>query len=50
MQTPLWIPQGMLAIGVFLLLAALIARAIRILIGEAPDLIEERAAGEGAAE
>lgn len=48
MQTPLWIPQGVLAIGVGLLLAALIARAIRILIGEAPDLVEERAAGEGA--
>ena len=50
MQTPLWIPQGLMAIGVFLLLAALIARAIRILIGEPPDLLEERAAGEGAVE
>ena len=50
MQTPLWIPQGVLAIGVFLLLAALVARALRILIGEAPDLVEERSAGEGAAE
>ncbi|MBL8385229.1 MAG: TRAP transporter small permease [Burkholderiales bacterium] len=50
MQTPLWIPQGLLAVGVFLLLAALVARAIRILIGEAPDLAEERAAGEGGAE
>lgn len=50
MQTPLAIPQGLLAIAVILLLLALFARALRLLIGDSPDLAEERAAGQGAAE
>ncbi len=50
MQTPLAWPQGLLAAAVVLLALALVARAIRILIGDAPDLEEERAAGVGAAE
>lgn len=50
MQTPLAIPQGLLAIACVLLLLALVARALRILVGDPPDLAEERAAGEGAAE
>ncbi len=50
MQTPLAWPQGLLAAAVVLLALALIARAIRILIGDAPDLEEERPAGMGAAD
>ena len=50
MQTPLAVPQGLLAAGVVLLVLALVARAIRLAIGEAPDIAEERSAGEGAAE
>jgi TRAP-type C4-dicarboxylate transport system permease small subunit len=50
MKTPLAIPQGALAVAVILLALALLARALRLLIGEPPDLVEERAAGEGAAE
>lgn len=50
MQTPLAWPQGALAASVVLLALALIARAIRLLIGDRPDVEEERAAGQGAAE
>ena len=50
MQSPLVDPQGALAVATILLLLALIARAIRCLIGEPPDIAEERAAGEGAVE
>lgn len=50
MQTPLVYPQGALAVASILLWLALIARAIRCLIGEPPDIAEERAAGEGAVE
>jgi TRAP-type C4-dicarboxylate transport system permease small subunit len=45
MQTPLAWPQGLLAAAVVLLALALVARAIRIVIGDAPDLEEERPAG-----
>ena len=50
MQTPLAWPQGLLAAAVVLLALALVARAIRIVIGDAPDLEEERPAGVGAIE
>ncbi len=50
MQTPLAWPQGLLAAAIVLLALALVARAIRILIGDAPDLAEERPAGVGAIE
>ena len=38
MQTPLAWPQGLMAFGAVLLALALLARAIRLLIGDAPDL------------
>ncbi len=50
MQTPLGWPQGALAASVVLLALALVARLVRLLIGDPPDLVEERATGEGAAE
>jgi TRAP-type C4-dicarboxylate transport system permease small subunit len=50
MQTPLAIPQALLAASIVLLALALLARALRILINEAPDVPDERSAGEGAAE
>ena len=50
MQTPLAWPQGLLAASVVLLALALVARALRIVIDEPPDLVDERPAGEGAAE
>ena len=50
MQTPLAWPQGLLAASVVLLALALVARLIRIALGDAPDMAEERAPGMGAAE
>ena len=50
MQTPLAIPQALLAASIVLLALALLARALRILINEPPDVPDERSAGEGAAE
>jgi TRAP-type C4-dicarboxylate transport system permease small subunit len=38
MNTPIWIPQGVLTIGVTLLLLAFCARLIRLLLREAPEL------------
>jgi TRAP-type C4-dicarboxylate transport system permease small subunit len=38
MGTPLWIPQGLLAAGVTLLALALLARFLRLLGGQQPDL------------
>lgn len=50
MQTPLAWPQGALAVSVVLLLLALVARLVRLLINDPPDLEEARAIGEGSAE
>lgn len=44
MGTPLWIPQGMLTLGVTLLLLAFVARLLRLACGQLPD------AGAGTAE
>ncbi len=41
MQTPLAIPQGLLAVAALLLALALLARALRLVINEAPDLEPE---------
>ena len=38
MQTPLAWPQALMALGAVLLALALVARALRLVIGEAPDL------------
>lgn len=38
MGTPLWIPQGLLAAGVTLLALAFLARFLRLLAGQQPDL------------
>lgn len=38
MGTPIWIPQGMLTLGVTLLLLAFVARLIRLGFGQQPDL------------
>jgi TRAP-type C4-dicarboxylate transport system permease small subunit len=37
MQTPLWVPQSLLALSAILLWLALLARAIRLLLGEPPE-------------
>jgi hypothetical protein len=37
MQTPLWVPQALLALSAILLWLALAARAIRLLLGEQPE-------------
>lgn len=37
METPLYIPQAMLAVSAIFLLLALLARLLRLLIGEEPD-------------
>jgi TRAP-type C4-dicarboxylate transport system permease small subunit len=50
MQTPLAWPQGVLAASVVLLALALVARLIRLALGDAPDIAEERDAGLGAVE
>jgi TRAP-type C4-dicarboxylate transport system permease small subunit len=50
MQTPLWIPQGALAVSVALLVLALAARAARLAVGAAPDHPDARPPGAGAAE
>jgi TRAP-type C4-dicarboxylate transport system permease small subunit len=38
MATPIWIPQTLLTLGVTLLLLAFVARLIRLVFGQAPDL------------
>jgi TRAP-type C4-dicarboxylate transport system permease small subunit len=38
MGTPIWIPQGLLTLGVTLLLMAFLARLARLLLHEPPDL------------
>jgi TRAP-type C4-dicarboxylate transport system permease small subunit len=38
MGTPVWIPQGLLTLGITLLLLAFVARLVRLLAGERPDL------------
>ena len=50
MQTPMWIPQAMVALGAFMLSLALLARLMRLFIQDAPDLADEREIGQGAAE
>ena len=45
MATPLWVPQGLLTMGITLLLLAFVARTIRLLIGEATDLSSQLAGG-----
>jgi TRAP-type mannitol/chloroaromatic compound transport system permease small subunit len=39
MQTPLWIPQSLLAMSAILLWLALFARSVRLLIGESPERV-----------
>ena len=43
MQTPLWIPQSLLAASALLLWLALLARAIRLVLGVAPERAPDRA-------
>jgi hypothetical protein len=50
MQTPMWIPQAMVALGAFMLWLALLARLVRLIIHDAPDLADDREVGQGAAE
>jgi TRAP-type C4-dicarboxylate transport system permease small subunit len=38
MGTPLWIPQGLLTLGITLLLLAFVARLLRLLLREPPDM------------
>jgi hypothetical protein len=38
MGTPIWIPQGMLTLGVTLLLLAFIARLLRLALGQPADV------------
>jgi TRAP-type C4-dicarboxylate transport system permease small subunit len=38
MATPIWIPQGLLTVGVTLLWLAFLARLLRLLLREAPEL------------
>ncbi|WP_240790012.1 TRAP transporter small permease subunit [Roseomonas sp. HF4] len=38
MGTPVWVPQGLLTLGITLLLLAFVARLVRLLAHEAPDL------------
>jgi TRAP-type C4-dicarboxylate transport system permease small subunit len=50
MQTPLWVPQGALALSVAILVLALAARAGRLAIGAGPDHPGAQRPGEGAAD
>jgi TRAP-type C4-dicarboxylate transport system permease small subunit len=50
MQTPMWIPQAFVALGAFMLSLALLARLLRWVIGDAPDLADDREIGQGVAE
>jgi TRAP-type C4-dicarboxylate transport system permease small subunit len=50
MQTPMWIPQALVALGAFMLSLALLARLVRLILHDAPDLADEREVGQGAAE
>ena len=43
METPLILPQGVLALGALLLLLQMVARLIRLLRGEAPDIPADEA-------
>ena len=38
MGTPIWIPQGMLTLGVTLLLLAFVARLLRLALGQPADV------------
>jgi hypothetical protein len=46
----MWIPQAMVALGAFMLWLALLARLVRLIIHDAPDLADDREVGQGAAE
>jgi TRAP-type C4-dicarboxylate transport system permease small subunit len=50
MQTPLWVPQGLLAASVAILVLALAARLARLAAGLAPDDPPVRPPGHGGAE
>jgi TRAP-type C4-dicarboxylate transport system permease small subunit len=50
MQTPMWIPQAFVALGALMLSLALLARLLRLVIGDAPDLADDREIGQGVAE
>ena len=50
MQTPMWIPQALVALGALMLSLALLARLLRLAMGDAPDLADDREIGQGAAE
>ncbi|MEN9774452.1 MAG: hypothetical protein RL322_1522 [Pseudomonadota bacterium] len=43
MQTPLWVPQSLLAASALILWLALLARAIRLVLGVAPERAPDRA-------
>jgi TRAP-type C4-dicarboxylate transport system permease small subunit len=47
MQTPLWIPQGVMTLGVCLLVLAFAARLLRLLRNEAPEDAGAPGAGGG---
>lgn len=47
MNTPIWIPQGLLTLGVTLLLLAFVARLVRLLFRQPPDLGGGGLAGGG---
>lgn len=46
-RTPLVYPQAVLAIGVWLLVLAFVGRLIRLLIGDAPEVLLHRSESEG---
>jgi TRAP-type C4-dicarboxylate transport system permease small subunit len=48
--TPMWIPQAFVALGALMLSLALLARLLRLVIGDAPDLADDREIGQGVAE
>lgn len=47
MQTPLWIPQGIVTLGVCLLLLAFAARLVRLLRNEPPEVAGAPGGGSG---
>jgi TRAP-type C4-dicarboxylate transport system permease small subunit len=47
MQTPLWIPQGVVTLGVCLLVLAFAARLARLLRNEPPEAVGALGGGSG---